>query len=236
MEFTLLWAAATGVGAALLMARWEKSLGLIPSETGSLSDLILGAAVSGLITGRLAAMVLSGTSPFTHPGDILIVRSGVDTGFASLGALTFVSLTSRRRLAATIDALGPAAMAGLAGWHAGCLYRGACLGTASSLPWAVAQEGSRITRHPVEIYAALLFLAAGLFLLWKLRRGFGSAGVVGALALGFAGVIRLATEPLRPSLGPGPLGWYLAAIGLGIVGVIGARFRAGSAGQSSPPT
>ena len=93
MEFTLLWAAATGIGVALLMARWERSLGLIPDETGSLSDLILGAAVSGLITGRLAAMVLAGTSPFTHPGDILIVRGGVDTGFASLGALTFISLT-----------------------------------------------------------------------------------------------------------------------------------------------
>lgn len=231
MEFTLLWAAATGVGAALLVAWWEKSLGLIPSETGSLSDLILGAAVSGLITGRLAAMVLSGTNPLTHPGDILIVRSGVDTGFASLGALAFVSLTSRRRLAATIDALAPAAMAGLAGWHAGCLYRGACLGTISSLPWAVAQEGSRVTRHPVEIYAALLFLAAGLTLLWKLRRGLGSAGAVGAMALGMAGAIRLATESLRPSLGPGPAGWYVAAVVLGTVGVMVARLRAGPAGQ-----
>ncbi len=231
MEFTLLWAAATGVGAALLMARWEKALGLIPAETGSLSDLILGAAVSGLITGRLAAMVLSGTSPFTHPVDVLIVRSGVDTGFASLGALTFVSLTSRRRLAATIDALGPAAMAGLAGWHAGCLYRGACLGTASSLPWALAQEGSRITRHPVEIYAALLFLAAGLTLLWKLQRGRGSAGVVGALALAIAGAIRLATEPLRPSLGSGPIGWYVAGIVIGIVGMLFAGLRARPAGQ-----
>ena len=189
MEFTLLWAAATGVGAALLVAWWEKSHGLIPVETGSLSDLILGAAVSGLITGRLAAMVLSGTSPFTHPGDIRIVRSGVDTGFASLGALTFVSLTSRRTLTATIDALGPAAMAGLAGWHAGCLYRGACLGTTSSLPWAVAQEGSAITRHPVEIYAALLLLVAAFVLLAWLRRGVSSSGVIGAAALAIAGAI-----------------------------------------------
>jgi prolipoprotein diacylglyceryltransferase len=231
VEFTLLWAAATGVGLALLMGKWEERLGLIPEETGTLADLILGAAVAGLISGRLAAMFLSGTNPFSHPGDILIVRSGVDTGFASLGALAFVSLTSRRRLAATIDALGPAAMAGLAGWHAGCLYRGACLGTTSSLPWAVAQEGSTITRHPVEIYAALLFLAAGLTLLWKLRRRLGYAGAVGAMALGIAGAIRLATEPLRPSLGPGPLGWYLAAIVLGTVGVIVARLRAGPAGQ-----
>jgi prolipoprotein diacylglyceryltransferase len=225
MEFTLLWAAATGVGLALLMANQVKRLGLIPAGTESLSDLILGAAVTGLIMGRLAAMILAGTSPITHPADILIVRSGVDTGFASLGALAFVALTSRKSLAATFDALAPAALAGLAGWQAGCLYRGTCLGTVSSLPWAIAQEGSPVTRHPVEIYAALLFLAAALALLWWLRRGVGSGGAAGATALGLAGTIRLVTEPLRPSLGPGPIGWYLAAVAIGLIGVVLARLR-----------
>ena len=225
MEFTLLWAAATGVGLAVFMGKWEERLGLIPEETGSLSDLILGAAVAGLISGRLAAMFLSGTNPLTHPGDILILRSGVDTGFASLGALTFVSLASRHHLAASIDALGPAALAGLGGWHAGCLYRGACLGTASSLPWAVAQEGSTITRHPVEIYAALLFLAAALGLLWWMRRGVRSTGAVGATALVLAGATRLATEPLRLSLGSGPVAWYGSAITVGLIGILMAGMR-----------
>lgn len=225
MEFTLLSAAATGVGVALLMARWEKSLGLIPDETGSLNDLILGAAVSGLIAGRLAAMVLAGTNPLTHPGDILIVRSGVDTGFASLGALTFISLTSRRALLITIDALGPAAMAGLGGWHAGCLFRGACLGTTSSLPWAVSQQGSTVTRHPVEIYAALLFLVTACVLLAWLRRGGLSSGVIGAGALAVAGAIRLMTEPMRPSLGTGPVAWYLAAIAIGLGGLLAVRLH-----------
>lgn len=226
MEFTLLWAAATGVGLALVMARWERSFGLVPEEAGSLSDLILGAAVAGLITGRLAAMVLSGTNPFTHPGDLLIVRSGVDTGFASLGALAFVSITSRRQLAATIDALAPAALAGLGGWHAGCLWRGACLGTTSSLPWAVAQEGSTITRHPVEIYAALAFLVAAAALLAWLRRGSRIAGVIGSTGLALAGTIRLATEPLRPSLGTGPIGWYLAAVAIGLAALLVAGIHA----------
>lgn len=231
MEFTLLWAAATGVGAALLMARWEKSLGLIPDETGSLSDLILGAAVSGLITGRLAAMVLAGTNPVIHPGDILIVRSGVDTGFASLGALTFISLSSRRALLATIDALGPAAMAGLGGWHAGCLFRGACLGTVSSLPWALAQGGSTVTRHPVEIYAALVFLVTAYVLLAWLRRGVSSSGVIGAAALAIAGAIRLITEPMRPSLGTGPVAWYMSAIAIGLGLLLALRLQFRRAGQ-----
>lgn len=225
MEFTLLWAAATGVGLAAVMARLEKRWGLIPEETGSLTDLILGAAVTGLITGRLASMILAGTSPITHPADILIVRSGVDTGFASLGALTFVVISSRHHLATTVDALGPAAMAGLAGWHAGCLYRAACLGTTSSLPWAIAQEGSAVTRHPTEIYAALLFSVSALALLWWLRRGVRSSGSVGAVALSLAAVIRLGTEPLRPSLGTGPVVWYAAAIAIGLIGTALLKLR-----------
>ena len=176
-------------------------------------------------------MIIAGTNPITHPGDILIVRSGVDTGFASLGALAFVWLTSRRQLAGTIDALGPAAMAGLAGWHAGCLYRGACLGTASSWPWAVAQEGSNVPRHPVEIYAALLFLAAALVLLWWRRRGVRAMGAIGATALVLAGAVRFVTEPMRPSLGSGPVGWYLAAIAIGLIGIFAARARSRSALQ-----
>jgi len=105
MEFTLLWAAATGIGAAVVMANIEKRWNLIAAETAGVSDLILAAAVTGLVTGRLAAMMMAGTNPITHPGDIVIVRSGVDTGFASLGALAFVSVSSRRQLAGTIDAL-----------------------------------------------------------------------------------------------------------------------------------
>jgi prolipoprotein diacylglyceryltransferase len=229
VEFTLLWAAATGVGLALLTARVEKRLGLVPEEVGSLGDLILGGAVTGLITGRLAAMALAGTSPFSNPGDILIIRSGVDTGFASLGALLFVAFTSRRVLAAVTDSLAPAALVGLSGWHAGCLYRGACLGTPSTLPWAVSQSGSPVTRHPVEIYAALLFLIFGLLLLWWLRSGRRIPGSVGAVGLALAGFVRLVTEPMRPSLGTGPIGWYGFAVLLGLVAAValwwGARRR-----------
>lgn len=217
MEFTLLWAALLGIGSALGVAHVERRAGLSPQGAG-LGDLAVGAAVAGLAIGRLGAMLLVGVNPLAHPGDILIVRAGVDPGFASLGGLGFAALSGRRHLLPTLDALAPVAMAGLAGWHAGCLFRGACLGTVSSLPWAVPQAGSALTRHPVEIYAAVLFAAAAFVLFRWLRRGVTVPGGPAFAGLALAGAIRLATQPMRPSLGPGPVGWYAAALSVGLTG------------------
>jgi prolipoprotein diacylglyceryltransferase len=69
-----------------------------------------------------------------------------------------------------------------------------------------------VTRHPVEIYTALLFLiAAAAVAAWR-RRHTPALGLPAAIVLGAAGAIRLVTEPLRPSLGDGPVLWYAAAV------------------------
>jgi prolipoprotein diacylglyceryltransferase len=186
-----------------------------PEERRSAWDRASMAAIAGLFAGRLAAMIGGGTNPFTHPGDILIVRGGIDTGIAALTALGVFGWAARRDLWQAADAVAPAALGALGGWHASCLLRDACLGTPSDLPWAMALEGSEVTRHPVEIYAALAFLAAAAVLaLWKRRRP--PAGVVGGTALAIAGAVRLATEPLRPGIGSGPEMWYAAAMMAGL--------------------
>ncbi|MDH5373606.1 MAG: prolipoprotein diacylglyceryl transferase, partial [Acidimicrobiia bacterium] len=175
----------------------------------------------------LAAMVLTGTNPFTHPADIILIRGGVHTGFASIAALLFLAWSLRRSNLLAFDELAPAALAGLAGWQGGCMFRGTCLGTRSDLPWAFAEPGSELTRHPTEIYAALLFLAAAVGAFLLLRRGT-RPGLLAATSLVVAGSIRLITEPIRPSLDSGPIWWYTAAIGLGLL-------LAGSTFLSRPP-
>lgn len=207
MEFTLLWAALTGAGCLWLGTQlWREGL---PDHA---FDRLVGAAAIGLLVGRLTAMIIQGTSPLLHPGDILIVRGGVNTGAASVGAVV-AFLWSVKWKVPYLDAISPSALLGLAGWHAGCLWRGACLGTASDLPWAWALPGSDITRHPVEIYAAAL-LIAGAFLVAKLPdRVWQRSGA----ALAAASASRLLTEPLRPTLDGGPVGWYAAGIVLGVV-------------------
>lgn len=213
MEFTLLWAALTGAAFAWSGVRiWKHGLGEKPF------DVLIGAAVVGLAVGRLAAMAQQGINPFTDPLQIILVRGGVDTGFASLGSLVALAWLIRGQVQLA-DALAPSALFALAGWHAGCLWRSACLGTASDLPWAWAQSGSSISRHPVEIYAAIGLIAAAVLIARLGKRPYVRSG----LALAGAGTVRLATEPMRHTLTGGPTAWYAAAIVVGIVLAIAGR-------------
>ena len=223
MEFTLLWQAGLGVLAALVVARFQSRRGLVPRDLG-LGDRLVGAAAVGVLVGRLAAMIVQGANPILAPADILVVRGGVHTGAASLAALATLAWGLRSNLWHGLDAAAPAALAGLAGWHAGCVFRGACLGTVSGLPWALAQPGSTITRHPVELYAAGLYALTAAGALWVGRRW--APGVLAGLALAVAALARLATQPLRPSIGGGPIGWYLAGTVAGLVVTV-VRHRSG---------
>lgn len=205
MEFSLLWAALTAVAFGWLGLRiWNDRL---PQNA---SDRLIGAALLGLVGGRLAAMLLQGVNPITHPADIIIVRGGVSTVAATI---VFVAtlIWSTRRTPVAVDAMAPAVLLALAGWHAGCLWRNACLGAASDLPWAWALPGSTVTRHPVELYAAMA-LALGAFLMsrldWRFWLRAGTALIVASTA-------RLATEPLRPALGDAALVWYVVGVGVG---------------------
>lgn len=206
MEFTLLWAALTAVAFGKLGTRlWSDRLPDRPT------DRLIGAAAVGLITGRLASMVTQGINPIANPLDIIIVRGGVHTGAATIGALVGFLWVGKWRLA-ELDAIAPSALFALAGWHVGCLWRGACLGSSSDLPWAWSGPGSMITRHPVELYTALGLTAAAWLIAalpWRFL-------MKAASALLAAGLIRWATEPLRPSITGGPTAWYLTAMGLGL--------------------
>lgn len=200
MEFTLLGAVLVAVVAGYGVVWWEAGTTNSADCTRDVWDALVSALVIGLVVGRVAAMVLAGTNPLTNPGDLLIVRGGVDTVAATLAGLGAFAWQARADLLRLADAAAPAALATLAGWHAGCLVRGSCLGTPSDLPWAVAQPGSAITRHPVEIYAALLLTVGVVALIaWKYRRP--REGVIGAAGVVIAAAARLVSEPLRPGLG-----------------------------------
>ncbi|MCJ7725216.1 MAG: prolipoprotein diacylglyceryl transferase [Acidimicrobiia bacterium] len=216
MDFSLVGAAAIGLAGVYAVLWWEAGRGNAADCTRRLWDLLLGSAIAGLVVGRLVAMIRAGTNPLTHPGDILIIRGGVDTGAAAVAALAVAAFHARKDLLPTLDAAAPAALAGLAGWQAGCLARGSCLGTPTGLPWGMHLGGSDVGRHPVEVYAALL-LAIGVIALIAWKRRHPSAGMVTGIAVAWAGTARLVTEPMRVGIGAGPEWWYAA----GIVAAVG---------------
>lgn len=215
MEFTLLGSAAIGVASLYAMLRWEATRGNVLECSRDLWDVALTGIVAGVFVGRLAAMIGDGVNPLSNPADILIVRAGVSTGFAALAALATVAWIGRGEAWVVVDGLAAGALAGLAGWHAGCLTREACLGTVTDLPWAMTQPGSTIGRHPVELYAAGLYVLAAIGLALYRKRSLPAIGVSAGVGLAAAGAIRLLTEPLRPSLSSGPLLWYALAMVVG---------------------
>ena len=217
MEFTLLIAAAGAVAALRLVLYYEAPRGNAAVDcAGRLFDASLSAIFLGLLIGRLWSMVDAGTSPFARPGDVLLVRGGVATGPAAFVALATFAWIMRNDIWWAIDSVAPAAIAGLAGWHASCLVTGSCLGKITSLPWALSEPGSTVTRHPTELYVAIaLVLVAGALVLWKMRDR-PPPGVIGAVALIAAAGARLATEPLRLALGSPPTLWYAAGVVVGV--------------------
>lgn len=222
MEFTLLFAAAIAVGAGAIALRWEAARGNAANCSTDLWDALLVSIFVGLAVGRLAAMIGAGINPLASLGDILIVRGGVATGPATVAGLMTIAVAGRGEIIAVADALAVAALATLGGWHLGCLARDACLGTPTDLPWAMTQAGSAVGRHPVELYAAALYLAAAA-VMGIYRKRTPSPGTAAAAALLVAAIGRLVTEPLRLSLGGGPIWWYVAGAGAGIAGLIATR-------------
>ncbi len=217
MEFTLLFAVLTAVAFLWIAARLlRRRLTEIPHAV----DTLIGVASIGLFAGRVGAMIIDGVNPLTDPFQIILVRAGVDTAIAATVAVVALLWTTRARIPGWIDALAPMAVAGLAGWHGGCVWRGTCLGAASDLPWAIPLPGSTVTRHPVEIYAALA-MVAWAFLVDRLpaRPWLPTGAAMAGLAL-----VRLATEPIRPSLEGGPMSFYALALATGVaLAVFGDR-------------
>jgi len=225
MEFTLLAAAAIAGAAAYVMLWWEAKHGNAARCTGNLWEIGLVSAVAGIFIGRIVAMLIDGVNPIAHPMDVILVRSGVSTAGATVGAAAVFVLQARRSTITMADGISAAALAGLAGWHAGCLVRGTCLGTASDLPWAIAQVGSDVTRHPVGIYAALMLGAAAIGLAWWKAYRRPPAGAPAALAVIAAAGTRLVLEPLQPSISGGPVWFYATGLVIGIVAFVWSVVR-----------
>lgn len=193
MEFTLLWAVFLGAG-----AMWATDRFL--NRRQRRFDDLLGAALTGLLVGRLASMVAGGSYPWSHPGLILLVRAGVHPGWASIGALG--SLAWRFRSTSLPVSLAPMAvpaLVGLSGWELGCVFRSACGGVVAG-SWEI----------PIGGLTGLAFGLAAL-IVYRLPLRTKAAAAIAA-----AGLVRAAADPFRSALNHSVIWWYLAAVVVGV--------------------
>ena len=145
---------------------------------------------------------MQGTNPLTSPGELLIIRGGVDTVWASLTGLAVLAWPLRRTPRLSTPSLRPlwprwpdgteAAFGGQPAWERCPIFPGPGRSPAPTSP------GIRLRSMRRSCFCSVPGRSSG-----SKRHGVLAA----AMALFWAGLARLATEPLRPSLGAN-LWWF----------------------------
>ncbi len=224
MEFSLVAGAAIGVTAFRVLLGWEAKRGNASACALNLWYLGLVSATSGLIIGRITAMVGDGVNPLGAPGQIAALQNGVSTAAAAIGTLAVFSILARSAPMTAADAVAPSALFGLAGWRAGYLIAGTHLDSESSFPWAAPLLSGDVM-HTVELYAAGALLVVGAALgVWKQRGRPPLASVTGAALLSVS-TIRLTTELLQTSPSGEPVTLYAIGAISGVVIIVLAFHR-----------
>lgn len=187
---------------------------------GPWSALLLGAASAGLIGSTFVS--LNGTP--LAPG----AKSNV--GGLAIGIPIAMLLAIWLRIGAwrALDLLSVPTLIGLAIGRLGCLLAGCCIGTASTLPWAIHYDGDETDRHPVQFYESIgdLLLAYGLTRAFRTSNTPLRAGDRATLAIGGYAALRFMTELLRAgrttTYGLNPVQWWMLAV----IAVLGVQWLA----------
>jgi phosphatidylglycerol:prolipoprotein diacylglycerol transferase len=243
--------AAAGVLLALVLAtRTARAAGVSPSQVWNTCVVTLIAALVG---SRLLLAVLNWDELLRHPlwifGLATIHSPVLAAAGVMMGAAAALFYVGRERMpwAATLDALAPPLVVGLACEQWGALLAGAGYGIETSVGWGIvytdpfAQRWSGtplgIPLHPVQAYAAVgyMLLAVLLLMLLPARR---QPGDIAGMALMGLGVVVYLTELWRDPEGRGEMlggaldGPQVAAVVLVVAGGLVLLQRRG-AGQGA---
>lgn len=230
---------AVGLLLALMLAqRTARSVGVAPAQAWNLCVVALFAALVG---SRLLLVIVNWREIAQHPlwvfglamvhHPLLIAAAGSMGGFAAL----LYARWQHMPLRSTADALAAPIMLGAAFEQLGALLAGSGYGTETSVPWAVVYTHPLAARwsgaplgvdvHPVQAYAALVFLTLTILLLvmQPMRR---QQGDLAGVALMGGGAAVFATEIWRDWEGRGAVlrgaldGPQIAAIMMAVCGAL----------------
>jgi phosphatidylglycerol:prolipoprotein diacylglycerol transferase len=250
----------TAVGVLLALAMAQRTAHIVRVDAGKIWNLCILSLFAALAASRLVLLAANFGAVRIHPAWMfslamihhpLLALAGA---LAGAGCAAWYARRSRLPSAATADALGPPLALGLAFEQLGALAAGSGYGVDAGpgFRWAVTYTNPLsaiwsgtplgIPLHPVQLYAAMAFLALAILLFVWLPLERRSGDVAGFWLLG-AGVALYLTELWRDPEGRGSLldgaldGPQIAAVAMVLAAATVLRERKSktSAAIAGPP-
>ncbi len=205
IDVGLLVSMVLAFGVPLVYLRRRPVPGTDPSP--SFVDAVLGAAVVGLVVGRLVALALDDPASIVRFPDVMIVRSGVEFWPGLVAAIAVIAVGARRSAVSPWRRLGAVlvpSMIGYGMYEATCVVRGGCYGPASEI--GLRPSGASGPMVPVGLLMGLAVIAAALAVHRWIDRGApwpaallgGLAAVATVRAIGSIWLPRVGDELTRP--------------------------------------
>lgn len=199
---------AAGVLVAIFLMGREAEKTRFPTRD-QIFDLVFFTVLSGFAGARFLYVIEHWADYQTNPLMIfafweggLIFYGGL---IASLAGLFLFFRIRQLPPLKTLDFLVPYVALCHAFGRVGCFLNGCCLGDICQFAWAVRFPGESVSRHPVQLYEALLDL--GLFLaLQRVKKKSYPAGLVSCGYFAGYALIRFVVESVRRS---NPVFFYL---------------------------
>jgi len=188
--------------AAGFIGHWQfKKRGVKPDF---IYGLLIAAVIGGLLGAKIHYLILH---PDEWPGNLLSGGGLVWFGglFGAIVAVVIVTLISRQRLAAVMDAGALAVAVGYSVGRIGCFLRGDDYGVPTDLPWGMSfPEGlppTTLKVHPTQLYETAASLVIFALLAWVIAPRFKREGPLMFAYLLLAGVERFLVEFVRTNEG-----------------------------------
>lgn len=222
-------------------------------SAAAVDDLLFYIALGVIVGGRLGYVLFYDLGRFMDDPSLIlrIWQGGMSFHGGLLGvmiAMWWFARTRGRRFFAVADFVAPLVPPGIALGRIGNFINGNLWGGPSDLPWAMVFPDPRaggISRHPSQLYQALLEGAALFVIVWLYSRHPRPTMAVSGVFLGAYGVFRFAIEFIRvPDAHIGYLAFDWVTMGQvlsapmiivgGILVWLAYRFAAGA--ETTPPT
>lgn len=181
-------------------------------------DVVLVPAMIGVLAGRLVAVAIDAPRSLTRPGDLLVIRSGVEFWPGVVAAALVVAWTARRELLSPVErlaAIAPLAMIGYAGYEATCPVRDGCFGPES--PIGLQPPGLATTMLPIGLVVAAVVALAAVAVRRLVVAGHPPSLVLAVALTGVAAPRAVASFWL-PAVGDGLTRPHLTSIALTVLG------------------